>query len=726
VEISDDDRCSIIDALGMLGDPRGIAPARAEAERKLLSRRRSGGEALRRLGDASGLAELRSRALERLGEPVRAALLAQDENAADKAAEEKLVAAVLASAENDRGLYADTLYEIASPLAVRAARALFERLPVGKPYVWRYAKSVLKRAMLRHDFVTLGLLAHAVERQALKSAGTHTAVKSGYDGKKRDTPIFTRPTQDYTRRMVWRFLKRLAQHRPDRYPHAAAEILIRYSLEDRVEPEGLFGEFSKSYLLHRILWGASARYTLASRATRFRFVSAAAAKQPARPGDESFSELWEAEPRAYLRVLGAARLSEAHVFAERAVREAHRAVLSAAGDEEVIPLLGAPYEPTVRLGLEELSRRFDPSRPDWVLLGRLVRDEREIVRELGMKWVAGTAPLWSRDVERVCDFLAIPDAKARGEIAALVVSALYGAPPETRRALATRLWALLRAPEASPGMHEGAAQVAREALLDELGPLTSLDELLALLDGGSIAAKAVAGALLGRRKDVVGELGMARVVYMAQHQVAAVREAAHSLIRGAVDELKADPSLLFVLAESEFADTRAFAFGLLRKEIDFASLGLDGIIALCDSNRVDVQEMGREVVLRHMDHLDPNEVLFRLSQHPHPGMKSFALSLSVRHLREGLIPLARLEGLFRGVLFDLWPERKVKEQAVDFLLARGLRDERQAEMAARVLSDFARTAGRADFERILEGLVRLKLAHPGVAAAISLPKAAES
>jgi hypothetical protein len=172
--------------------------------------------------------------------------------------------------------------------------------------------------------------------------------------------------------------------------------------------------------------------------------------------------------------------------------------------------------------------------------------------------------------------------------------------------------------------------------------------------------------------------------------------------------------------ESEWPDTRTVAFELLRTKVDPATLGLDGLMGLLDSNRVDVQNVGQELVQKHFAELDAKDLVFRLVQHPHPNMRRFALDLAVNHLPDGAGPLANLTGFFRAALFDLWPERRVKHGVIDFLTARGLRDEQQAEVAASILGDVVRVQGRADFERALEGLVRLKLAYPQVQASVSL------
>ena len=171
-----------------------------------------------------------------------------------------------------------------------------------------------------------------------------------------------------------------------------------------------------------------------------------------------------------------------------------------------------------------------------------------------------------------------------------------------------------------------------------------------------------------------------------------------------------------------WADTRAFDFDLIRERIDIGALGLEVVIGLCDSNRSDVQDFGKALVSRHVSEgtggLVVEDVLSRLVQHPHPNMRNFALDLAVRYLRPGFVQLAKVESLCRAILFDLWPSLKAKRTVIDFLTARGLSDEGQAEIAARILSEYVHTKGLADFERVMEALVRIGLEHPSVASAV--------
>jgi len=715
-----DDACSMVDALGAIGDDRAMPALRQQAERKLLSRRRSAVEALRNLGDRVGLADARNRALERLPESIRALLQSADESSTAGQGVESIAAAALTVELAQRGLALDTLYEIGSPLTAAGVRAGLQKTPLDRPHVWRYVKSILKRSMLRYDFVTLGELSHAIEVCARTSHGTTANVKSGYDGVQRPTHIFHPATQRYVRRSTWRYLRLLAKHRPESYAHAAAEALIHYLPEDGQNPHRLHGTFSRCYLLHRIVWGGSTRFVYDDRKLRFRFRSAKHQAAPVDAREEAYPELWDAQPSAFLRVLGWSRLSEVQVFAMKSFLQTgkHRQTLAAAGLPAILALLQAPYQPTVTMGLEEIERRFDPQNPDWPLLRMLLADERPAARQLGIRFVRLSAPLWTKEPEWIVEFLGTPHAELRALVVELALPTLAG-DAALRQAVAVRVLAILRQPEATDGAHEGYGVLTREALQRELGELLSVAEIADLILRGSPSAQSVAGELLQHRPEAVAELGLERLVTLAQHSVAAVRLGAHGLLQSALTQLQLDPSPLFVLVESDWEDTRNAAFDILR-ELDLAALGFDGLLGLLDSNRVDVQELGKDLARRNLASVHAADLADRLTQHPHPNMRRFALELVEKHLPPGHEPLAKLRRFFRAAFLDLWPQRAVKRRMVEFVLSRGLQDAQQGEAAAHILADVVRLHGRADAERALEALVRIKLAYPEVDANIVL------
>ncbi|HWB80569.1 MAG TPA: hypothetical protein VG755_36645, partial [Nannocystaceae bacterium] len=295
--------------------------------------------------------------------------------------------------------------------------------------------------------------------------------------------------------------------------------------------------------------------------------------------------------------------------------------------------------------------------------------------------------------------------------------------PALRERLSERVLAIVATPEAQPGAHAAIVALAREALVIELERRFDLDGLLAAIKDGQVGLKQIAGFLLGRREGALARLGLEGLLALASHELAAVRAAGHAIVRGAAAQLARDPSPLFVLAESEWDDTRALAAELLRA-LPLAVLGLDGLVGLCDATDAGVQALGRELVQRHFAELDPDAVLFRLAEHPAQHMRSYALELIREHLRPGMVPLSRIEPFMRTTLFDLRPDRRLKVGLLDFMLARGAMDERQAELVVGILGDVLRTATVFDFQRIVQIVTTLQLAYPSATSDLRLSEPA--
>lgn len=716
-----DDLPAIVDALGELGDPRAVAFCRTIAEKKLLSRRRAGVEALRKLGDTKGGGDAEARAAERLPAAVKAALLAVE---AGQSAPETLLTAVLQVPIKDRGLAIDSLYELGRDASVAAALGAIEQGSIEAPHMWRYVKSVFKRSMVRHDHATFGRLAHAIEVAGRATRGTTATVKSGYDGESRATRIFGRATQSYVRRLAWRYLRMLALHRPNWYAHAAAEAIVHYTHADEVDPHGRYGAYSQAYLLHRVLWDGGGRYALTMRTLQFRLLPSKPAVGASDAREEAFPELWDAQPKAYLRLLGTAQLPVVHEMALRAVRRAHMHVVTEAAHRDIVALLSAPYPPTVELGLSELQRRFDPENPDWELVQTLVVDRRAEVRSLGLDWLLQTRASWATDPSRVLALLAAPTGEARDGVATLVIAELDRATDGVRRAMAVAITAALAQAEPEEGAHEQHGRIA-QSLAVEIAATASLDALMIWLRRGSAAAQSMAALALAQKEGAAAALGHEQLQAMACHELVALRSAAHALLRTVLPALRLDPSPLYSLLDSEWDDTRRFAVDLVTTDIDTATLSPEALLGLCDSHRAEVQKLGRSLVERHFSRVDAQVLVKRLAEHTDRMMRSWAVELAVLHLKDGYVPLAGLEEFFRTVLLDVAPDRKAKRDVIALLADRGLCDERQAEVACRLLGELCRSKTKDDSERALVALARIKVRFPDVSSLVTLREASQ-
>lgn len=709
-QLAKGDICPIVDALGRIGDARAIEVARGLAGRSQLSRRRSGVEALRNLGDAEGLAAARQASHARLPAKLAEVLAGADETRVTESAVKAVEAAITGEDPRKWGVLADALYERDTPLARRVARRMLTIDRVRGPHHWRYAKSILKRAMLRTDAATFAQLAYTIERASIDYAGATAVVTSGLDGQKRSTTVFGNKTQAYVKRACWRYLRDLARYSPPDYVDAAARVLGHYRPGDAEPPQGRYGAFASSFLLNRVLYGASDRLRVGWRTMLHRFVIPSAVHPPADVREESFARLWDEYPAAHLTVLVAAALPEVEAFALRGIVR-HPEVLRAAELALVLDIAARDRETVRELVRAELDRRLAASPEDWGLVEAVITRGLPPLRELGVRWLQTTATLWAADETRLWTCLLAPDPRLRAAAVQIAAPRVAAAAEGLRERLVDRLLAALAHDEPQPGAHAALIVLAREALAPELERRFDLEGLLAAIRDGRVGLKQVAGFLLGRREGALARIGVEGLVALANHELAAVRAAGHSIVRGAAAQLQREPSPLFALAESDWDDTRELAAELLRG-LPLAALGLDGLIGLCDATDPSVQALGRELVQLHFAELDANAVLFRLAEHPAQHMRVYAFALIREHLRPGLVPLSRIEGFVRTTLFDPRPDRRLKVGLLDFLLARGTMDEHQAELVVAILGDVLRSHTAFDFQRISQVVARLQLTHP--------------
>ena len=704
---SEADFSTVVDALGLIGDVRAQRTLGPCAEAEPLPLRRAGVEALRNLaerndlgttgvgGAGDGLKAAHVRARARLPEAVRSVL----EDASPRAIEQ----ALLALPETERGLALDTTYELAGMPAslqantgvlAQAVRAALCAISLATSNHWRYAKSVWKRAMLRGDFETFGLLTHRIE------IGARTAASDI-----KDVRVCGEDTANYVRRRSWRYLRLLAQHRPDAYAQAAAWALVPYVDGDDVVKVGA-PVTGRSYLLHRVLFAASERFTFRSRAMRF--VNAWGARSVSR--EEAFAALWDRAPRAYVILLAHARHTLVRRFALAGVLRSP-SVLPLATTAEVALLLDSDEASVVDLALHDLRRRFAAKKADLEIVCRLAGSAKPLIRNHALLWLSETAPSWSKDSGWILRFLSLAHPAARGVAARVVSSSVRGLPMPERRALAHELLMRLQHEEVEAGAHAGYAEVLRGGLLEEAAGATSCRDVLAMLEE-SDSARAVGVAILAHKPGALELLGRSAVEAMTRHHQAAVRQLAMTLLAGSPS---ADPSLLGALADSDRLDVRCAALALLDR-VELSRLGVDGLIVLANCARSDVEQKARQLLERAIQEnaVDVQDLLCRLGQQPPPVPRAWVVKLIAQHLGLGIVRLAKLEPLLRFALFDARPDRVVKRCVIELLAERGQQGAQQAAFAARILGDVVRTPKKDDRERALMALVHIALKFPGV------------
>lgn len=697
----------LLDALARLGATAALPLAREQAAKQLLSRRRSGYEALRRLGDTSGLAEADLRGLERLPESVRSALAALDGQRRDATAVSALQQALDALEPIKRGLALDQLYELGTPLAVAASVPLLTR-EIGAVHLWRYQKSVLKRAMLRDDTTTFAHLALAIERGTAQGPGARAGVKSGLTGQAHEVRLCSRRTQRYLLRRCRRYLRLLAKNDPARFLEAAVALLTRYGPEDARVPRGKIPPFGWCALLHQLLYAAGDRLRYSAWSSTFR-PRVTTTPAPAFSATEVYAAaLYHAQPGVFLK-LATAALADVQAFAWPAL-QARPELLEAADAAALVALLELADPTLAAMAAARVQQRLEGPDADIELLGALLdggpRAQALAQQPLGHgAWLRGLRPtalllLLLRDHE-----------DARASAAQAILTAYADGTSGQRVQLCAALLPRL-APERDSERLSGVRQVLA-ALADSAAPLLDLPALLDWIQRGGPDLQALAGRLLGLHPHLT-TLPLAQLSAMADSSVPAVRAAAASGMARQPQALAADPWPLLQLAESRYLDNRVAALTVLAA-LEPAMLGFDALLALADSNRAELQAFVCNWLQQHPVGVDQARLLHHLIEHPHPIPRAFVLELLEQHWPDGVTALSALDLFFRSALLMTGLRRAARERLFDLLERRGLADAAQAQLVHGWLSLALRTRNQRDFARIAASLSRLQLAWPALA-----------
>ena len=695
---------SVIDALGRIGDTRAITLARTAAEKKLLSRRRSGVEALRALGDMEGLAQARVLGFERLAEPIRGLLSQSDEY--DLAGLEPLVAALKSLDLAQRGLTLDQLYEFATPLCAAAVRALMAENIV-QPQLWRYAKSIFKRAMLRGDAQTFAAIALNIER-ADRVHAQRAELKSGLDGQSRSTQIFSPATRAWMLRAATRHLRRLGYWQPEKYAEFASAVLVRYAVTDARTPRKNTTAFGNCWLLHRILYGAQLKFS--SWSTRV-LGAIPAPKWQAVP----FKQAWQLMPAARIELLSDASLPMLRELVLASVL-AEPSLMQAATATHLARILDAPEAAAQRLAGAEISRRFDRWQPDISLLCALL-DGSGIARALALGLLNECANSALSTQVAITALLSRSTGAGRAAAAQAVLKIFSQlASSAALNPIRETLWTQLLHDLVAAALNDDSLSAFVEvisAYADEFAPRLAFHHITQLLDSPRQALRETAAALLHARTDALAALGLPHVLQLAEANLPSLRRVACALLAEAVLKLHIDPTPLLQIADARYPDTRAAAMALIN-QIDFSRFGLDAIVALCDSNQEPVQRFARDWVGAHLQHLDVAALLFKLIEHPHKTMQTFALLLLEQHLPAELAAFTRVQSFLRLCLRRPRMPRLAKDRLIAFAKARAV-DAEHAALTIALFNDSLRVATRADAEPLLVALTLLRLRFPEIA-----------
>lgn len=366
---------------------------------------------------------------------------------------------VLDSPANDYSIL-ETLYALAIdyPAARPALLSLLRDIPL-KPGHFRHVRHLLKVAELRDDFEVMGLLAYRFERGSpffnkpryywygdsddKKDPSVYVAaiaqkLKIRAELRKPDSRLaYSDRTRDYLKRRMSRALKTLGNDQNTGYVRLATAILVSYDNQtDYREHYELsewqwvqnargrggnyqqitrqFPAYADALLMNRILYGNSTR--LEPLATRWRFREEATNPAISAPvvREESYPELWDQMPQAYVTLLMRARVDAIHQFAYQNLR-LHPDYTTLA-NRMAIPLIRQLLESALEIPARwavELIRDRPGANTDPELIRLLIRSTFAEARQLGLQWLEQQWATFRNDSSLIQELVFSPFSEVR-------------------------------------------------------------------------------------------------------------------------------------------------------------------------------------------------------------------------------------------------------------------------------------------------------------------------
>jgi hypothetical protein len=222
------------------------------------------------------------------------------------------------------------------------------------------------------------------------------------------------------------------------------------------------------------------------------------------------------------------------------------------------------------------------------------------------------------------------------------------------------------------------------------------------------------------------DIGLDDIARLASNESRTVREGAWALARVSLARYRMAPVALAKLVDSAWEDTRAFAIAFIRDEVGGDKLGADAIIAICDSIRPEVQDLGKALLLQQFREADAGKYLVRLAEHPSVNLQLLVSGLLDRYASE-LSELRPLVPYFATVLSQVNRGRVAKERVLAVLRREAARSPEHAALLAPLLDRQSATIAISHKHPIIATMVDVHHLYPSVPLPISVipPKGAQ-
>ncbi|MGE8556708.1 MAG: WGR domain-containing protein [Chryseobacterium jejuense] len=203
-----------------------------------------------------------------------------------------------------------------------------------------------------------------------------------------------------------------------------------------------------------------------------------------------------------------------------------------------------------------------------------------------------------------------------------------------------------------------------------------------------------------------------QVISLANHEFLAVRQWSWSFFKNNIERIKSDRNYALGMLDVKWDDSREFAFHFFQTEFTEEDWDTDCLVGIADSVRPDVENFGKNLIMKFFKKEQGLEYLTKLSQHPSQNIQLFVTSYLEEYATDNTEKLKELNFYFRSVLSRVNKARTSKNRIFTFLEKEGRKNRESAEIVSGILDDLSATTAIQDKAKCINIISELKMIYP--------------
>ena len=234
-----------------------------------------------------------------------------------------------------------------------------------------------------------------------------------------------------------------------------------------------------------------------------------------------------------------------------------------------------------------------------------------------------------------------------------------------------------------------------------------------LLNSSETAYQEIGGLFLDKSNDLY-TLNVEQIVKLASCDVLFVRNISRRLCESNIAMLKQDMDSTIRLLDAEWDDSKDFAFDFIRKNFTKEDFTPKSLVSICDSTKGDIQQFGRELIMRFFEDKHGEEYLLKLSEHPSSNVGLFVTNYLERYACDNPKRLSELTNYFKRALCQVNKGKAVKERIFAFLEEEASKSHNASDVIAEILTFVSATISITYKAKAIRIMVKINQKYPDI------------